>query len=229
MSTEKNKKENAPVAVEGFFTKIQNWYENNQKIINYGTTALLVLVVAIVLFFNIWMPNRQKKAESAIFKAEQYFAMDSLEMALNGDGIYDGLLDVASSYPCTKTGNRAKYEIGICYLHLGDYDNAIKYLKKFKGKDKLVSVNALGAIADAYAEKSDWGNAYSYYQKATKTNPNELLTPTYLYRAGLVCEKMSKWEDAEKCYNTLKHEYPNSFEASDIDKRIEFVGAKLGK
>ena len=99
----------------------------------------------------------------------------------------------------------------------------------FKGKDKLVSVNALGAIADAYVEKSDWNKAYSYYQKAVKKNPNELLTPLYLYRAGLVCEKMEKWSEAVKCYTSLKQDYPASYEASDIDKRIEFAKAKQGK
>ena len=229
MNTEKNKKENASLASENFFVKIQKWYEGNQKMINYVSTAVLILVVVIVLLFTFWFPHRQKKAEASIFKAEQYFAQDSLKLALEGDGIYEGLLDILSTYPCTETGNRAKYETGICYLRLGDYDNAIKYLKKFKGKDKLVSVNALGAIADAYVEKADWNKAYNYYMKACKKNPNELLTPTYLYRAGLVCEKMNNWANAVKCYTTLQHDYPASYEAYDIDKRIEFAKAKEEK
>ena len=229
MSTEKNKKESAPIAVDTFFVRIQKWYESNQKKINYLTTAVLVVAVLVVLYFTMWRPNRQKKAELAIFKAEQYFAQDSMQLALNGDGVYEGLLDVISTYPCTKTGNRAKYEAGICYLRMGDFDNAIKYLKKFKGKDKLVSVNALGAIGDAYAEKSDWNSAYSYYQKASKIHPNALLTPTYLYRAGLSCEKLGKWAAAEDIYTTLQHEYPASYEAMDIDKRIAYAKAKQGK
>lgn len=232
MSTEKkDKKENKEniLQVDTFFMKLEKWYETNKKRINILSTALLVVVLLCIYIGVFWMPKRQEKAERAIFKAEQYFAQDSLQQALNGDGVYDGLLDVASRYRCTKTANRTKYEIGICYLQMGEFEQAIKYLKKFKGKDKLVSVQALGAIGDAYLELNNTDKALAYYKKAVKLNPNDLLTPRYMYRAGLVCERKGDWKAAAKMYDGLKHSYPNSIEASDIDKRIAYVSAKAEK
>ena len=231
MSTvSKDKKEkDSLVQVDTFLIKMEKWYETNKKAINYISTAVLVVVLLCVYLGVFWAPKRQQKAEVAIFKAEQYFAQDSLQQALNGDGVYDGLLDVASKYRCTKTGNRARFEIGICYLQMGEYDNAIKYLKKFKKKDKLVSVQALGSIGDAYVELNDLDKAMTYYRKAVKLNPNELLTPRYMYRAGLVCEKQGDWKSAGKFYDELKHAYPNSYEAMDIEKRLEYVNAKASK
>lgn len=229
MSTVSKDKKDSFVQVETFMVKVQKWYETNKKAISYISTAVVVVVLLCVYLGVFWAPKRQQKAEVAIFKAEQYFAQDSLKLALNGDGVYDGLLDVASKYRCTKTGNRARYEIGICYLQMGEYDNAIKYLKKFKGKDKLVSVQALGSIGDAYVELNDLDKAMTYYKKAIKLNPNMLLTPRYMYRAGLVCEMKGDWKSAGKFYDELKLAYPNAYEAMDIEKRIEYVGAKASK
>ena len=232
MSTvNKDKKEKMDnlVQVNSFFTKVENWYEANRKRINVISTALLVIVLLCIYIGVFWMPKRQQKAEQAVFKAEQYFAQDSLQQALNGDGVYDGLLSVASRYRCTKTANRARYEIGVCYLQMGDFEQAIKYLKKFKGKDKLVSVQALGSIGDAYVELNNLDKALAYYKKASKKNPNDLLTPRYLYRAGMVCEKKGDWKTAAKMYEELRHGYPNAMESVDVEKRIAYANAKAGK
>ena len=223
----KEKKDNL-MQVDSWFTKLEQWYETNRKKISVVSTVVLVVILLCIYLGVFWMPKRQQKAELDIFKAEQYFAQDSLQQALNGDGVYDGLLTVASRYRCTKTANRARYEIGICYLQMGDFEQAIKYLKKFKGKDKLVSVQALGSIGDAYMELNNLDKALTYYKKAAKKNPNDLLTPRYLYRAGLVCEKKGDWKAAAKLYEEMRHAYPNAMETMDIEKRIAYVNAKAG-
>ncbi|MBO7464323.1 MAG: tetratricopeptide repeat protein [Bacteroidales bacterium] len=225
----KEEKKNGFVPVDTLFVKMEKWYENNRSKINVVSTVFLVVLLLCIYLFVFWAPKRQQKAELAVFKAEQYFAQDSLKQALNGDGVYDGLLDVASRYRCTKTGNRARYEIGVCYMQMGDYEQAVKYLKKFKRKDKLVSVQALGLIGDAYVEMNDLNKALTYYKKAVKLNPNELLTPRYLYRTGLVYEKKGDWKAAVKCYEDLQHSYPNAMESMDIEKRIALAEAKAGK
>ena len=224
----KEKKDNL-MQVDTWFAIVEKWYDANRKKISVVSTVVLVVILLCIYLGVFWMPKRQQKAELDIFKAEQYFAQDSLQQALNGDGVYDGLLSVASRYRFTKTANRARYEIGICYLQMGDFEQAIKYLKKFKGKDKLVSVQALGAIGDAYVELNDLDKALTYYKKAAKKNPNDMLSPRYLYRAGLVCEKKGDWKDAAKLYEEMRHTYPNAMETMDIEKRIAYVNAKAGK
>ena len=42
-------------------------------------------------------------------------------------------------------------------------------------------------------------------------------------------EKKGDWKAAGKLYDELKHAYPNSYEAMDVEKRIEYVNAKASK
>jgi tetratricopeptide (TPR) repeat protein len=227
----KKKHEDVMHTPTSWVKKVTDYYNDKQKVVNGVTTGILVVIVIILAYTLYYLPSRQEKAELAIWQAERYFAMDSLDLALNGgvayNGVeYDGVLAVINDYGFTKTGNRAKFIAGICYLKLGEYDNAIKYLKKFKSKDMLVSVQALGSIGDAYMEKGEWDNAVKYYKKAVSKNSNDLITPSYLLRLGMLCEMQGKWADAVSYYETLQKEHPQSQEAMEIDKRIEFAKAK---
>ena len=209
-----------------WINRVVEFYNEKQKVLNIVTIGVLVVVIAALAYTLYYVPSQQDKADVAIYKAEQYFAMDSLELALNGDGSYDGILTVIDNYGFTKTGNRAKYIAGICYLKLGQYDEAIKYLKKFKSKDKFVSIQALGSIGDAYMEKNDLDNAAKYYKKAVSKNANDLITPVYLLRLGMLCEMQGKWKDAASYYEKLQKEHSQSFEAMEIDKRLEYAKTK---
>ena len=229
MSTDHKKKEQTIFALDVYLKKVTDFYEEKKKVINVSSSVFLVVLALILAYFLYYVPKKQGEAEIAIFKAERYFGMDSLQLALNGDGVYDGLLTVIDEYGNTKSGNRAKYMAGICYLKSGQYDEAIKYLKKFKSKDKLVSVQALGSIGDAYLEKNDIDNAMKYYKKAVSKNRNELITPVYLQRLGWLCEMQGEWSNALSYYETLQQEYTQSPEAMDVEKRIAFVNTKMGK
>ncbi|MDR2408648.1 MAG: tetratricopeptide repeat protein [Bacteroidales bacterium] len=209
-----------------FIERWRYFYNGKEKVINIAGISAGIVLIAVLAYMLFYIPGQQKKAEVAIYKAEQYFAMDSLMLALNGDGQYDGVLSVIDNYGNTKTGNRAKYIAGICYLKLGQYDEAIEYLKKFKSRDKLVSVQALGSLGDAYMEKNDLDNAAKYYKKAVSKNENDLITPVYLLRLGMLYEMQGKWSDAASYYEQLQQDYTQSHEAMEIEKRIAYVKTK---
>ena len=79
------------------------------------------------------------------------FEKDSLELALNGNGLSIGFLDIIDEYGSTKAANLANYYTGLCYLNLGQPADAIGYLDNFKGSDPVLSILAKGAIGDAFA------------------------------------------------------------------------------
>ena len=66
--------------------------------------------------------------------AEQYYLLDSFNLALNGDGLELGLLDVVDQYGSTPSGKLAHYYIGMIYLKQGNYEDAIAHLKSIKAK-----------------------------------------------------------------------------------------------
>ena len=212
---------------EGFLEKVINWYNKQEKLINVIFVSVVVVVLALLFYFMYWAPKRQAKAEMAIYKAEQYFAADSVQLALNGDGTCEGLLDVIKEYPCTKTADRVRFMVGSCYIKDGKLDDAISMLKKCSTRSKLISVQALGLIGDAYWEKNNLESAAKYYKKAYKKNPNDLLTPMYLLRYAMVSEAQGNWDKAIKAYETIQKEYTQSFEALDVEKRIEYAKTRL--
>jgi tetratricopeptide (TPR) repeat protein len=50
-------------------------------------------------------------------------------------------------------------------------------------------------------------DAVSYYKKASAED-NELLSPMYLFRAGLALEKSNKPQEAIALYQQIKQKYP---------------------
>lgn len=64
-----------------------------------------------------------------MFRAEEYYRLDSVNLALNGDGQNLGFVKIVDKFGGTKAGKLASFYAGSCYLKLNDYEKAVKYLK----------------------------------------------------------------------------------------------------
>ena len=130
--------ENPEAAVEAGLNKVETFVQKHkEKIIT--VVAAAVVGVAGIWAYNqfISIPN-EEKAQVAIYPAQQAFAKDSLKLALNGNGLTLGFLDIIDEYGATKAANLANYYAGLCYLSLGQPEDAIEYLDNFKIKIKLI-------------------------------------------------------------------------------------------
>src|SRR6186713_285816 len=92
--------------------KAKDFWSQNQK------PLLAVLIAAVVIiggwygYKNFIVGPKEAEADNALWKAEQYFRQDSLNLALNGDKVNRGFLYVINNYGSTKAGNLAKYYAG---------------------------------------------------------------------------------------------------------------------
>lgn len=199
--------------------KLQNWYEENAKKVNIAIIVVLALLVMLVAY-KFWLqPKREAAAQDAIFQAQDWFAKDSMALALNDPT--NGFLAVASKYGNTKAGNLAKYSAGLCYYNLGDYANAEKYLNKFcPCDDEVLGGLALGTLADAQMENGKQDAALKNYKKAANFSDNEASAPFLLFKAGLAYDYAGKSKESLVFFNKLKNDYPNTSEASEADKFI---------
>jgi tetratricopeptide (TPR) repeat protein len=168
----------------------------------------------------MYLSKKNDEAQSQMFQAQKYLEMDSLNLALNGDGNYLGFADIANEYKFTKAGNLARYSAGICNLHLGNYKEAIKYLDKYSKKDKVIGSIAIGATGDAYVELGDTEKGIAKYLEAADYADNQFNTPLYLMKAAELYEMSGKYAEALKLYQRIKDNYPSSTEGVTIDKYI---------
>lgn len=213
--------------VEHALTKTEQYVEENKKSLSIIVAVILGIVGVYMAYNKFILSPKESEAQGQIFRAEQYFERDSFSLALEGDGDAYGFIDIIDEYGITNTANLAHYYAGICYLKLGDFEEAIEQLKKFDSNDKLVSLIAMGAIGDAYVELDNIEEAISFYEEATNKHKNEFITAIYLKKLGLVYEETNKYKKALTAYKKIKKEYPNSEEARDIDKYIQAAEMKL--
>ena len=215
--------------IESALTKTEQFIEDHQTKMIYGIGIIVLIVVVYLAFTRFYMKPKEKEALSQMYMAEQYFEKDSFNLALNGDGNYLGFLDIIDDYSITPQAKLARYYAGLSYLYLGQFDDAIDYLKGFKTKDILLKPVAHGSLGDAYLEKGEKDKALNQYEKAISSSDNEMTTPLYLMKAGKLLESMSKMEKALQYYTKIKEKYPTTTEGRVVDKYIARVNIALKK
>jgi len=207
-------------------SKTQQWVEKNQNKILGVVAVIAVIVIGIFSYSKLILEPKESNAFNEMYFAQKKFDEavlinnDSVySIALNGDELNMGMLDIIDEFGGTSAANLASYYSGMMYLKMNDYQNAIKYLSSFSSDDIILSSLATGSIGDAFAELNQFDDAYDYYVKATKTN-NNYTSPVYLYKAGLMEMKLEKFKKAEVYFTNIKSDYPKSPEAKNIDAFI---------
>ncbi len=214
-------------AVEEALTRTERILEKHQKNILTGIAVVIIIVLGYFSFQKYYLEPKEKDASEQMWMAEKYFGMDSLQMALDGDGNYYGFLDIIDEYGMTKSANLANYYAGVCYLRLGQYEDAIDYLSSFSSDDQILAPMALGAIGDAQMELGETGKAASLYLEAANKNDNAFTAPVFIQKAAWAFELKEDYKKALELQNRLKKDFPTTAEGREAEKYIAFLKAKL--
>jgi len=207
----------------------QNFFDRNQRLILGAVLGVVLIAGGIFAYNNFYVKPRQVEAIQQMSQAEVQFQRDSFVQALtNPGGGYKGFLDISEDYSGTPAGNLANYYAGISYLNIGEYEAAISYLEDFNPDGEIGPIMKNGALGDAYSELEDLDRAMRYYRRAVNAQENELLTPYYLKKIGLLHEYQQNYSDALEAYQRIKDEFPQSTEASSIDKYIQRAQQNIG-
>lgn len=203
----------------------QNVWSKNSKPIIYALIAIVALVGGWFGYKHYVKAPEELQAGNAMWKAQEYFKVDSFNLALNGDGTNQGFLRVISKFGGTESGNLAHFYAGACYLQLGDFNNAVKHLKDFSTTSDALKVRATGLLGDAYSELGKKQEAVDQYKKAGTIFPEDNInSPEYLYRAALLYKDLGKKQEAIDALHLIRDKYPVSPRGYDVDK----VLAKMG-
>ncbi|NCW12871.1 MAG: hypothetical protein EBV82_06830 [Chitinophagia bacterium] len=193
----------------------------NKKSLTYVIAFVVIALAGYVGYTELYQKPREEKAADAIFAAEKYFAMDSSNLVLNGDGRSKGVLYIIKEFSGTNAANLAKYYAGVSYYRNNDFNKAIEYLKDFSTNAKQIQAIAYGTIGDAYSELKNNDEAISFYKKAGGHFPeDEAISAEYLYRAASLLELNGKADDAISIYKDIKTKYPKTERGFMADKYI---------
>jgi tetratricopeptide (TPR) repeat protein len=217
---------------------------NSQRFMDKYGKPLTYVIGAVVLIIAAWygykkfvVEPKEVEANGAFYSAENLFAKmavngfskDSINLVMNGDGrSMTGALKVIKNYGGTPAADRANYIAGACYLHLKEFDKAIKYLKEFDGNDaRQIQSKAFIMLGHAYAEKKNTSEALDAYKKAASVNDkDEFFAPDALLMAAAYASTTGNNKEAISLYEQVKEKYPSNIavQNGDVDKNLARLG-----
>ncbi len=206
--------------------KTELFFEKNGRKLTYIFIALLVVAGIVFGYRSLIMQPREARAAEMIAGAQNRFDVENPDfaLALNGDEAAAGFLMVIDEYGSTASGNLAKHYAGICYLRMGDFENAAKYLAMYSPVDgipgQLVNAQNLGLQGDAAVELKKLPEAVRFYRDAAKISDNDLTSPLYLRKAALVELSLGNMESAKGYLQSIMDNYPASQVARDAKKMM---------
>jgi TolA-binding protein len=206
----------------------EDFLKSNSKIL-VGILVVAVVLIGGILFFQYNTEQQNEKAQAEMFQAVYFFEQDSIDFALNGDGINKGFLTIIEDYPRTDAANLSHFYTGSIYLSQKKFEDALTHLEEFSSDDYLVQAKAYSLIGDANLELGKNEEAIAQYTKAARTNENKFMSPKYLAKLAVAQEEAGKVEDAIKTYTEIEEKYYESFEFAAARKhkaRLEGLAAK---
>ena len=206
----------------------EDFLKRNSKIV-VGLLVGAAVLIGGILFFQYNTQQQNEKAQAEMFQAVYFFEQDSVDFALNGDGINKGFLTIIEDYPRTDAANLSHFYTGSIYLSQKKFEDALTHLEEFSTDDYLVQAKAYSLIGDANLELGKTDEAIAQYTKAARTNENKFMSPKYLAKLAVAQEEAGKLEEAILTYTEIEEKYYESFEFAAARKhkaRLEGLAAK---
>ena len=170
-------------------SKIEKFFNDNQKIIYGVLCAIIVIGLAVLAYQKFYLQPKKAEALAQMYPAEASFRSGEYDLALNGDGNVAGFAQIINDYG-KKAGVAVYLYAGVCELEAGNWQAALDYLKKYDGKEPILAARALAATGDAYVGLEDYKAALGYFEKAAAKADN-MFAATYLLKAAQVCGRAS--------------------------------------
>lgn len=217
-----------PEAIAEKLVPGEDFLKRNSKIV-IGLFVGAAVLIGGILFFQYNTQQQNEKAQAEMFQAVYFFEQDSVDFALNGDGINKGFLTIIEDYPRTDAANLSHFYTGSIYLSQKKFEDALTHLEEFSTDDYLIQGKAYSLIGDANLELGKTEEAIAQYTKAARTNENKYMSPKYLAKLAVAQEEAGKVEEAIQTYTEIEEKYYESFEFAAARKhkaRLEGLAAK---
>lgn len=213
-------------------------FSHQRQIWNYGSIALLIVVV--VLGWRFYTQKQTAKGSAALadaMKVYQARIRTAAEPALPDEISYldeknkyadavKKFTEVANRYSRTRPGQLARYYAALSLERLGRYDEAETDLKSLQSSsDESLSALARFKLAQVYDESGKGSQALQLYQQLA--DKPTLFVPKPVVLLALADHySSSDPTQAAKLYNQVKTEFPDTQAAQQADERLQLLQVK---
>ena len=213
-------------------------FSHQRQIWNYGSIALLIVVV--VLGWRFYTQKQTAKGSAALadaMKVYQARIRTAAEPALPDEISYldeknkyadavKKFTEVANHYSRTRPGQLARYYAALSLERLGRYDEAETDLKSLQSSsDESLSALARFKLAQVYDESGKGSQALQLYQQLA--DKPTLFVPKPVVLLALADHySSSDPTQAAKLYNQVKTEFPDTQAAQQADERLQLLQVK---
>ncbi len=221
----KNIKEDKLVAL---YSKTLQYFEVYKNQV-YAAAAVIVILIAAIVYFAGQSKTKQIEATAALSKASQQYHSSNFNAVIQGSNVpgIPSLAEVADKYSGTEAGEIARIFLANSYFYTGDVENALKHYKKYSGSNKLYKASSLAGMAACYEANGEFEKAAKYFRDAANTYSNNVLNSQYLLSSAINYIKTNDYKSAKSLLETLKDQYAQSQEARDADRYLAEIEIKL--
>ena len=182
------------------------------RLLSIISGSILVGLIGVFVYYQfIYLPNDEESKE-IYFETLNY--ADSSNRTDKNIKNLEAKLDEYDGYSGAMA---AEFILARQYMNKGQFDKALTSLEKIEPEDTYMSVFKIGLIGDCYSEQGKISEAFEQYTLAANTNTNEFTTPIFLFKAGLLAEKLNQFEEAANCYKRIKDNYKEFGQLKRID------------
>ena len=136
--------------------------------------------------------------------------------------------NVIDQYSRTSQGRHARYYAALCHKGLGQYEDAEKLLSEVAAGDHdLLHYLGTQALATVKTAAEDYGGAADVYRRLVEDTNNPLPKDILLFNLAMVNEQAGNLEEAQKDYERVLKEFPDSLLKSEVLSRNERLEYRL--
>lgn len=203
------------------YMKATSFYEQYRKQISIGITAVVVVIIALALFFKNQADNNERAVAQLAAVRGLY---DAGQFAEAIDGVpaqnLTGLKAIVDEYGSTQGGELAAFYLADAYYQLGKYQEALDAFERSGGAGDLIAASRLAGIAACHEALGSYEDAGTYFQKAAADEPTEGTAAEYLNHAARNFALAGEKEHALEILKRLKKDYPTTSYGRDAERFI---------
>ena len=215
----KSNLEETIVNVDELYSKSEQFVDKNRKQLTLGLGGVATVILVVIGYSSLVVAPKNTAAEEASFMAEHYFAKDSADLAMLGDGLNAGLEEILSDHSGTPAAARAAFELGILHRDAARFDEAVDAFTQAGFSDDVFGPLTDANIGDCLVELGDLEGAEGHFASAASRAASGLaakaLSPMCSYKRALVLIELGNEDKARKVLEDLAEDFPNSTYAAN--------------